>query len=92
MTGYYAPVTQDMLQLMQFKNVYVTEDPASPGLRRYLQDADSPECVVYIDIDDFWGSGFEPESMLSALLKESDYTQAEHLYQYALSDAYLLRR
>ena len=92
MTGYYAPVTQDMLQLMQFKNVYVTEDPASPGLRRYLQDADSPECVVYIDIDDFWGSGFEPESMLSALLKESDYTQADHLYQYALSDAYLLRR
>ena len=29
---------------------------------------------------------------VEALLKESDYTQAEHLYQYALSDAYLLRR
>ena len=92
LTGYYAPVTQDMLQLMQFQNVYVTEDTASPGLRRYLTEAGSPECVVYIDIDGFWGSGFEPESTLEKLMKESGYTQAEHLYQYALSDAWLMRR
>ena len=92
MTGYYAPVTQDMLQLMQFENVYVTEDPASPGLRRYLQEADSPECVVYIDIDGFWGSGLDPETTLAALMENSGYTEYTHLYQYALSDTWLLRR
>ena len=92
MTGYYAPVTQDMLQLMQFQNVYVTENPASEGLRRYLKSADSPECVVYIDIDGFWGSGFDPESLLPSLMEETGYSEYEHLYQYALSDTYLLRR
>ena len=92
MTGYYAPVTQDMLQLMQFQNVYVTENPASEGLRRYLTAADSPECVVYIDIDGFWGSGFDPESLLPSLLAETGYSEYEHLYQYALSDTYLMRR
>ena len=92
MTGYYAPITQDMLQLMQFENVYVTEDPASAGLRRYLKEADSPECVVYIDVDDFWGSGFDPEGLLPSLLQETGYSEYEHLYQYALSDTYLLRR
>ena len=92
LTGYYAPVTQDMLQLMQFQNVYVTEDPASAGLQRYLKDADSPECVVYIDVDSFWGSGFEPEEILPELLKETGYTETEHLYDYALSNTYLLRR
>ena len=92
LTGYYAPVTQDMLQLMQFETVYVTEDPASAGLQRYLRNADSPECVVYIDVSGFWGSGFDPDEMLPALMRETGYTEAEHLYQYALSDTYLLRR
>jgi hypothetical protein len=48
--------------------------------------------VVYIDVDDFWGSGFDPEGLLPSLLQETGYSEYEHLYQYALSDTYLLRR
>ena len=92
LTEYYAGVTQDMLQLMTFKEVYVTGDPASPALSAYLERAGSGELVVYIDISDMWGSGFDAETMLEELEEGTGYREAEHLYQYALSDTYLLRR
>ena len=92
LTGYYAPVTQDMLQLMNFEDVYVTEDAGSAGLKRYLEEKNSDECVVYVDIDGFWGSGFQADEALGKLMEETGYTASEHLYQYALSDTYLLRR
>ena len=92
MTEYYAGVTQDMLQLMKFENVYVTGDPASPGLAEYLDAEDCDECVVYIDVSTFWGSGFNAPEMLDNLLNETDYTSFEPLYNYALSNTYLLRK
>ena len=92
LTEYYAGVTQDMLQLMSFDEVYVTGDPASEALETYLTQRDSKELVVYIDIDSMWGSGFAPDVMLVKLEEATGYAEAEHLYQYALSDTYLLRR
>ena len=92
LTEYYAGVTQDMLQLMAFDEVYVTGDPASEALESYLAQKDSGELVVYVDIDSMWGSGFAPDAMLDELEKATGYAEAEHLYQYALSDTYLLRR
>ena len=92
MTGYFAPVTQDLLQLLTFDDVCVAEDASSPLLKGYLEEADSDECVVYIDISDFWGSGFDPDEMLAELLAETDYTASQHLYHNALSDTYLLTK
>ena len=92
LTEYYAGVTQDMLQLMAFDDVFVTGDPSSPGLEAYLSDADSEEMVVYIDIDSMWGSGFDAQEKLTELLEETPYTTAERLYQYAMSDTYVLRK
>ena len=92
LTEYYAGVTQDMLQLMAFNEVYVSADPASGALLDYLAQSDSDELVVYIDVDSMWGSGYDQEDMLSRLQAVTEYRPAEHLYQYALSDTYLLRR
>ena len=91
-TDYYAGVTQDMLQLMAFREVFVTGDPASPALGDYLDREDAEELVVYIDIDSIWGSGLNPDEILDRLEETTGYAEAEHLYQYALSDTYLLRR
>lgn len=91
LTGYVAPITQDLLQLLAFEDVFVTESPASPALDRYLEDRGSPEeCVVFIDISSFWSSGFDPAEMLPQLLSETYFTSYERLYQYGLSDTYLL--
>ena len=92
MTEYYAGVTQDMLQLIRFEDVYVAGDPASAGLAEYLDAQNCDECVVYIDVSDFWGSGFNAAEMLDDLLSETDYTSYEPLYHYALSNTYLLRK
>ena len=77
---------------MVFDEVFVTGDPASEALESYLKQKDCEELVVYIDIDSMWGSGFVPNVMLGDLKEATGYAQAEHLYQYALSDTYLLRR
>ena len=50
------------------------------------------ECVVYIDVDSMWGSGFDSDEVLEELLAETDYTSAESLYRYSLSDTYLLTK
>ena len=81
-----------MLQLMAFDEVYVTGNPASQALEAYLKQKDSEELVVYVDIDSMWGSGFVPRVILDELEETTGYAEAEHLYQYALSDTYLLRR
>ena len=91
-TGYYAGPTQDMLQLMVFDDVHISEDPASEGTRRYLAEHDADECVVYVDVDAMWGDGFNSEAVVQELLDQTDYTASEHLYRYALSDAWLLTR
>ena len=91
-TGCFPAITQDMLQLMIFNNVYITEDPGSDGLASYLAKNSDEECVVYIDTDGMWGSGFDSSQILEELLSETDYTSAEPLYHYALSDTYLLTK
>ena len=90
MTEYYSPVTQDMLQLIRFENVYICGDPSSEGLSFYLEQNSSEECVVYIDTDGFWSSGFNPQEMLESLLALTDYSDYIHLYKYGNSDTYLL--
>ncbi len=87
---HFEPLTQDLIQLLQFDEVFTTADPASPALASYLAGFDSEEMVVYIDVDKFWSSGLEPEIMLPQLQEASGFSKAEQLYTYALSHCYLL--
>ena len=92
LTGYFAPLTQDLGELLYFPDVFVTEDPDSPALDAYLEARGGDECVVYIDVSEAWSSGFDPEEMLPALIATTDYTDWEPLYENGLSVAYLLRK
>ena len=89
--NYFAPVTQDLLQLLAFDEVFFTGDPASPALARYLAARGGEECVVYIDVSKYWSSGFDPEEMLPALLENTPYTSSSLLYANGLSRTYVLR-
>ena len=89
---YFAPVTQDLLQLLAFDDVFLTGDADSEALDGYLADKASDHCVVYIDVSPFWSSGFVPEEMLPALIESTDYGSAEPLYENELSAAYLLSK
>ena len=93
--GYFAPLTQDLLQLRHFDSFLVTDTSTSPALQAYL--ADEEEIVLYIDTNKFWSSGYNASEVLSdfALL---GYSEQEQLYVYdyegngGLSETWLLRK
>lgn len=88
---YFAPVTQDLLQLMYFDSFFMTGDPDSEKLDHYLASfGDAKECVVYIDVSAFWSSGFVPEEMLPRLIASTGFTDYALLYANQLSVTYLL--
>ena len=89
--NYSAPVTQDLGQLLTFRDLLVTNDPDSPALDRYLEQAGYPEeCVVYLDVSAFWSSGYDPEVLLPELIASTEYNRWEPLYQNQLSATYVL--
>jgi hypothetical protein len=92
LTYYFYPPTQDLGELLYFDDVLVTAQPDSPAVDRYLAQNPSDECLVFIDVNEFWSSGFDPEQMLAAFLASTDYTSCEPLYENGLSVTYLLRK
>ena len=91
--NYFAPLTEDLEQLLYFDEVFVTGDPTSPALKAYLEGFDDTrEAVVYIDVSAFWSSGFDAQETLAALLEQTDFTSAQHLYTTGLSETYLLTK
>ena len=92
LTYYFYPPTQDLGELLYFDDVLVTAQPDSPAVDRYLAENPSEECVVFIDVNEFWSSGFDPEEILPALAASTDYSSWELLYENNLSVTYLLRK
>ena len=92
LTYYFYPPTQDLGELLYFDDVLVTAQPDSPAVDRYLAENPSEECVVFIDVNEFWSSGFDPEEILPALTASTDYSSWELLYENNLSVTYLLRK
>ncbi|MEI3101617.1 MAG: hypothetical protein V8T45_07450 [Oscillospiraceae bacterium] len=87
---YFAPITQDLLQLMYFEDFYVTNDRGYEDMLGYLADSDS--FVAYIDISKYWSSGYKPEDILSGIAAQTDYHSAELLYQNGLSATYVISK
>ena len=56
----------------------------------YVGGAD--EFVAYVDISEFWSSGYDPDKIISALADASDYDKVELLYQNGLSATYLISK
>lgn len=86
--NYFEPITQDLMQLMYFDDFYVTDQEHMTDIIPYVGDADS--FVAYIDISEFWSSGYDAEELLSELMQNTGVTRAELLYQNGLSVTYVL--
>lgn len=86
----FESMTQDFLQLIAFKDVYVTDKEHCTEIDGYV--GDSNEFVAFFDISEFWGSGYEPEEIIGTVLDGTDFTNAELLYQNGLSATYLISK
>lgn len=88
--NYFAPLTQDLLQLIQFEDFYVTDENGCQDMLDYLEDRET--FVAYIDISEYWSSGYDPETILENIRASTGYTQAELLYQNGLSTTYVITK
>lgn len=86
----FEAMTQDLIQLMAFDSVYVTDKEHCTEIDAYVGDSD--KFVAYFDISEFWGSGYKPEEIIDAVLAGTDFTAAEELYQNGLSATYLISK
>ena len=86
----FMPMTEDLIQLLTFPEVYVTDEKSLAPMRDYLKDAG--EAVIYIDTSEFWSSGYDPDALLRRISEETDYKKAEQLFTTGLSTTYLISR
>ena len=86
----FVPMTEDLIQLLIFPEVFVTDENNLDGVRAYVGDAD--EAVVYIDISQFWSSGYDASAILRRIADETDFNTAEELFTTGLSTTYLISR
>ena len=76
--------------LMTFDEFYVTDENSLDNALDYIGTAD--KAVVYIDISEFWSSGYDDEAIIERLAEISDFDVAEILYQNGLSTTYVISR
>ena len=88
--NHFEPITQDLLQLMTFDEFYVTDEGSLDNALDYIGTAD--KAVLYIDISEFWSSGYDDEAIIERLAEISDFDVAEVLYQNGLSTTYVISR
>ena len=86
----FVPMTEDLIQLLIFPEVYVTDEDNLAGVRDYLGNAE--EAVLYIDISKFWSSGYDAEAVLRRIAAQTDYKTAVPLFETGLSTTYLISR
>lgn len=84
---HFEPMTQDLGQLTAFDEVYVTDREHCAAVADYTGDA--PEFVGYIDISEYWSSGYDEADILARVAADTGYKRAEPLYQNGLSATYV---
>ena len=91
--NYNSPLTQDLLQLRQFDEVFVTNSAESDALEEYLAGkSDASSVVVYVDVSKFWSSGFDAEEVIGEFMGKFGYTSYEVMYKYGLSETYVVTK
>jgi len=89
---YSPPVTQDILYLINFRDVCIVQEPSSEGLREYLDGFEPAQpAIVFVDVNENWSSGYNAEEKLNGLLENTQYTEWEKLYSFGLSETYVVR-
>ena len=86
----FMPMTEGLIQLLTFPEVYVTDAQSLAPMLGYVGDAD--EVVLYIDTSKFWSSGYDADELLRRIAEESDYDRAEELFATGLSTTYVISR
>ena len=84
-----AAMTQDMLQLIEFSEVFATDDFLCRETQKYLETKNTEAGIVlYIDVSD-WGSGYDSQEVLRMIEEHTDYKWTM-LCGYGFTETYLI--
>ncbi len=84
-----AAMTQDMLQLIEFPEVFATDDFLCGETQEYLNTKNTDRGIVlYIDVSD-WGSGYDSQEVLHRI-EENMKCSSALLCSYGFTETYLL--
>lgn len=87
--NYSGPLTQDLFELMSFEEVYVSDNFLDEGTMEYLQKHHTDDGIIlYIDTDEQYNSGFDPEKVLSGIQKYTKFKNYELLFSWGFSATY----
>ena len=86
----FIPMTEDLMQLLVFPEVFVTDRADLGRALDYIGSAD--EAVVFIDVSKFWSSGYDEAAILRAIADASSFDRAEELFTMGLSTTYLISK
>ena len=88
-----APITQDLLQLSEFQDVFVASDTESHALVPYLSThQNGDQVVVYVDTteDLLYFSGLDADALLTEFQSSFGYSECEQLYTFNGTMVFLL--
>lgn len=84
--NYVAPITNDMLQLIHYKDVFIANDASSDKLHAYLENhSENESVIVYVDngISEIWSSRYDEKEVLQSFEVATGYENAQELYEGA---------
>lgn len=88
---YDASITQDMLQLIKFPEIFITDDFLCEDTEKYLKKSDIRKGIIlYIDVSEDWSSGYDSEKVLKEIVNRTEFRQYELLCSFSFSETYLL--
>ena len=91
--NYSSPLTENLFQLMMFKDFIVVNDVHSKSVKSYIQENQHNEKVVlYVDKNRFFSSGYKTEEVLENINKNSEYKNNRYLYSNYSVDVYVLSK
>lgn len=88
--GFMEPLTKDMLDLIQFDEIYISNDFWGESTQRYLADQECNKGIVlYIDTAQD-RSNYNPEKILADILNNTAFCSYNLLFKDAFSEMYYL--
>ena len=88
--NFSSPLTYDMLQLLIFDDLLVTNNTSSETMLDYIGSAG--EIVVFIDISKDWASGYDADEVIKELVNSTGLSSVTPLYSNGFSDVYVLSK
>ncbi len=85
--GTAAPISQDLLQLVNFNEIYVDDGNNLDKVIEYTKNSD--KAIVYISNYKF---DYNPRQLIKELCDYSSYKNFDLLYKFGLSEAYVISK